>query len=50
MRALREFDSWAVRATRREQNSRADELVNEALDEGAGRLRRDGRLRADRGV
>jgi ribonuclease HI len=33
MRALREFDSWAVRAVRREQNERADELVNEALDE-----------------
>jgi ribonuclease HI len=33
MRALREFDSWAVRAVRREHNERADELVNEALDE-----------------
>jgi ribonuclease HI len=33
MRALREFDGWAVRAVRREQNTRADELVNEALDE-----------------
>ena len=33
MRALREFDGWAVRAVRREQNSRADALVNEALDE-----------------
>jgi ribonuclease HI len=33
MRALREFDGWAVRAVRREHNSRADELVNEALDE-----------------
>jgi ribonuclease HI len=33
MRALREFDGWAVRAVRREQNARADELVNEALDE-----------------
>jgi ribonuclease HI len=33
MRTLREFDSWAVRAVRREQNERADELVNEALDE-----------------
>ena len=33
MRALREFDSWAVRAVRREDNERADELVNEALDE-----------------
>ena len=34
MRALREFDRWAVRSVRREQNTRADELVNEALDEG----------------
>jgi ribonuclease HI len=33
MRALRGFDRWAVRAVRREQNARADELVNEALDE-----------------
>ena len=32
MRALRGFDRWAVRAVRREQNARADELVNEALD------------------
>jgi ribonuclease HI len=36
MRALREFDGWAVRAVRREQNIRADELVNEALDEARG--------------
>ena len=33
MRTLREFDSWAVRTVRREGNERADELVNEALDE-----------------
>ena len=33
MRTLREFDAWAVRSVRREQNERADELVNEALDE-----------------
>jgi ribonuclease HI len=33
MHALRDFDAWAVRAVRREQNARADELVNEALDE-----------------
>ena len=33
MRALREFDAWAVRAVRRDQNERADELVNDALDE-----------------
>jgi ribonuclease HI len=33
MRALRGFDRWAVRAVRREENTRADELVNAALDE-----------------
>jgi ribonuclease HI len=33
MDALREFEGWAVRPVRREQNTRADELVNEALDE-----------------
>ena len=33
MRELREFDGWAVRSVRRDQNTRADELVNEALDE-----------------
>jgi ribonuclease HI len=33
MRSLRDFDGWAVRAVRREENSRADELVNEALDD-----------------
>ena len=37
MRALREFDSWSVRSVRRESNERADELVNEALDEALGR-------------
>jgi hypothetical protein len=36
MRALREFDGWAVRSVRREQNTRADALVNEALDEALG--------------
>ena len=36
MRALREFDGWAVRPVRRESNARADELVNEALDEALG--------------
>jgi NAD+-dependent secondary alcohol dehydrogenase Adh1 len=35
MRALREFDSWSVRSVRREQNERADELVNEELDAAA---------------
>ena len=33
MAALREFPEWAVRSVRRESNERADELVNEALDE-----------------
>lgn len=37
MRSLRDFDGWAVRAVRREENSRADELVNEALDEAVRR-------------
>ena len=35
MSALREFDPWSVRNVRREQNERADELVNEALDEAS---------------
>ncbi len=33
MAALREFGEWSVRSVRRESNERADELVNEALDE-----------------
>jgi ribonuclease HI len=33
MRELRGFHKWSVRPVRREQNARADELVNEALDE-----------------
>jgi ribonuclease HI len=37
MAMLREFDRWAVRDVRREHNVRADELVNEALDEAAAR-------------
>ena len=36
MRALRDFESWAVRPVRREHNARADELVNEALDRALG--------------
>ncbi|MFL5904435.1 MAG: ribonuclease HI family protein [Solirubrobacteraceae bacterium] len=36
MRRLREeFDRWKIRNVRREHNVRADELVNEALDEAA---------------
>ncbi len=33
MAALREFDRWEVRSVRRDSNERADDLVNEALDE-----------------
>ena len=33
MGELRGFHKWAVRPVPREQNTRADELVNEALDE-----------------
>ena len=29
---LRGFDKWSIRSVRREQNVRADELVNETLD------------------
>jgi ribonuclease HI len=35
MAALREFDSWSVRNVPREQNTRADELVNRTLDQAA---------------
>jgi ribonuclease HI len=35
MRTLREFDRWSVRNVARAHNERADELVNEALDEAA---------------
>ena len=40
MAALREFDRWSVRDVRREQNERADQLVNEELDRQAGGGRR----------
>ena len=40
MAALREFDRWSVRDVRREQNERADELVNEELDRHTGARRR----------
>jgi ribonuclease HI len=33
MRELRSFHKWSVRPVPRRQNARADELVNEALDE-----------------
>ena len=33
MEALSRFDDWTIRSVPREQNARADELVNEALDE-----------------
>ena len=32
LKELMDFDAWSVRHVRREQNVRADELVNEALD------------------
>ena len=35
-RSLRDFERWSIRAVRREENTRADELVNEALDEALG--------------
>ena len=34
MAALRGFDGWSVRNVPRAENSRADSLVNEALDAG----------------
>ena len=36
MSALRGFERWSVRDVRREQNERADQLVNEELDRQAG--------------
>jgi ribonuclease HI len=36
MEVLRGFDRWSIRAVRREENVRADELVNETLDENLG--------------
>jgi ribonuclease HI len=35
MAALREFESWSVRNVPRALNARADELVNQALDQQA---------------
>ena len=37
MAMLRELDRWSVRDVRREQNERADQLVNEELDRQAGK-------------
>ncbi len=37
METLRGFDRWSVRSVRRESNARADELVNETLDEALRR-------------
>jgi len=37
MEALRGFDRWSVRDVRREQNERADQLVNDELDRQAGK-------------
>jgi ribonuclease HI/ketosteroid isomerase-like protein len=42
MAALRDFDRWSVRDVRREQNERADQLVNEELDRQAGGAADDG--------
>ena len=39
MEALRGFERWSVRSVPREGNVRADELVNEALDEAPRRSR-----------
>jgi ribonuclease HI len=36
MRELRAFKRWSVRSVRREGNERADQLVNQALDETLG--------------
>jgi ribonuclease HI len=36
MKALRGFERWSVQSVRRAANERADELVNEALDEALG--------------
>jgi ribonuclease HI len=36
MEALRSFERWSVRSVRRDQNERADQLVNEALDAAGG--------------
>jgi ribonuclease HI len=36
MTALRAFESWSIRAVARAQNTRADALVNAALDQAAG--------------
>jgi ribonuclease HI len=35
MDALATFERWSIRSVPREQNARADELVNRALDEAA---------------
>ena len=37
MESLRGFDRWSVRDVRREQNERADQLVNDELDRQAGK-------------
>jgi ribonuclease HI len=36
MAALRSFDRWSVSSVRRDQNERADELVNAVLDDALG--------------
>ena len=37
LESLGEFEDWSVTSVRRESNERADELVNQALDEEQGR-------------
>jgi len=35
VRALEDFDSWSIRHVKRDENERADELLNDALDAAA---------------
>jgi ribonuclease HI len=37
LESLREFSEWSIRSVRREGNTRADALVNDALDERTAR-------------
>ena len=39
---LRDLGKWSIRHVKRDDNARADELLTEALDAGAGRARRLG--------
>jgi ribonuclease HI len=33
LKALKRFDTWSIRHVKRDENERADKLLNEALDE-----------------